>query len=1015
MRAEGKERARAKLYLWPLLSRDRLGGHEMTHGNAWTIVAAALMLTAALGATGGPGSAGTVPDACKEEPENAGVDILFAFDLTGSMTEEIDSAKAEASDLLDDLEANLSDARYGVASFMDYPGTFSYPGYTAQYGSASAGDYPWSLDQGLTTSTSAVDAAIQGLTLGFGADGPESYSRVFLEAAELSSWRSGAEKILVMWGDNVPHDDDFDGNNFGLDPGRDATEGGGDDIDFQDVVAQMATAGVRVMTVDAGGGYPASYYQYAADQTGGAYTQLNDADALADIIVEFVKGILRNDDTPPHVDITLPEPGHLYVDGVDQGPSTARWTDRATLIGDTPFTALAGDNCLLENVSFSTQPDVGWMYSENASSIATSPFPASTAPAGNYTLNATAVDWVNLRGFDEAPFEVLHLSGEALARDLWAGTTTPESVEAQSPGAHRIQAGHERVEAVRLDLPTAQARATGLTEEATVELDRTEATAHGFARIERLELLGGSIVLEGLMNEAEARWDVVQGTTSWSDEATIANLTILGSPIQLTAPSSAVTLPLPNGGELVLFERDVSSGADGITYRSSLAHAYLPAPYARHEIVVGEIVLQATDRLDGIGSQRLVTTHDDARSGRDAGSNPGDGIQLGPGLYDGGLPGDDTLDVYTFELGHGDKIEVDITPALRAIATGGTAHVNESGTPNLEEPGLGTASPSMSAALQDPDGDLRALPLFSGALPMSLEINADEPGTWSLWLSRSEGAYEAYNYSMAVAVTPVPLLPQNDALSLADAPAVCDPNDGDIPAVGTGQWPGVVRDDDFVDVYRFEAEIGDLITASLKPGETEDGVDMALALYDRSCQLLERADTWGPYVLKGLPEMTTELPSQYTGSYFLAIERINGVGNHQLTLSIQDPQPGIPTNDAGTGQDAPTSHEDATAPPPPVFQGTLTEGDPGDAYVLALDADRQTVITVEMSAFSEVEVRVLTPSGGTISPTANLQDGHYAFAFDAPEDGLYGLEIVPASGGGEYMVAYSQLPVSVQA
>lgn len=375
-------------------------------------VTLAVVLGMALGNTMAPSAqAEEVPDDCFDDLEKP-VDVLFAFDLTASMSDQIESVKGNASDMLASLDENLTDPRFGVASHMDYPGFFSYDGYEAQYGNASAGDYPWALNQSLTNDTAAVEAAIDGLSLGDGQDSPESYSRVFHEAAEHGGWRSDVLKILVEWGDNPPHDDDFDGNNLGLDPGPDAEEGGGDDIDFQEVVDRMNETGVHALMVDAGFGSAEDYYRYAANQTDGAYAKLSDADKLADEVIELERQIKADDQTPPSIGIEAPEPGHLYVDGVDQGPGTAPFDDRATLAGDKVATATVSDNCDIEEASFEVP---GTDFSETHTfpntttspvNVTTDPFPASQVDAGNYTLTGTAVDWVDLNETDEVGLHV---------------------------------------------------------------------------------------------------------------------------------------------------------------------------------------------------------------------------------------------------------------------------------------------------------------------------------------------------------------------------------------------------------------------------------------------------------------------------------------------------------------------------------------------------------------------------------------------------------------------------------
>jgi len=89
-----------------------------------------------------------------------------------------------------------------------------------------------------------TQAAINAMTLGDGEDGPEDYTRAFFESYADSAvgWRDGAQRILVHFGDNVPHDNNLNEGvttgtwSTGGDPGRDELQGTADDLDLQTVL-----------------------------------------------------------------------------------------------------------------------------------------------------------------------------------------------------------------------------------------------------------------------------------------------------------------------------------------------------------------------------------------------------------------------------------------------------------------------------------------------------------------------------------------------------------------------------------------------------------------------------------------------------------------------------------------------------------------------------------------------------------------------------------------------------------
>lgn len=232
-------------------------------------------------------------------------DIIFAIDLTGSMGGEIAVVKTEAISIMDSLAARIADVQFGLVSFMDYVGTYSTtePGsvpetYTARYGYSPSGDYPYLLDQGLTTDTTDMANDINALTLGSGADGPQDYTRIIHESwnDDDIDWRDDAEKFLILFGDNVPHDTNFDFNNDGTpdnrggDPGRDTLLGNGDDLDFETEVDNADANGIHIMAVYSGSTGSRYPWEYMATETGGGYYKLEDAEDIPDAIIEFIEG-----------------------------------------------------------------------------------------------------------------------------------------------------------------------------------------------------------------------------------------------------------------------------------------------------------------------------------------------------------------------------------------------------------------------------------------------------------------------------------------------------------------------------------------------------------------------------------------------------------------------------------------------------------------------------------------------------------------------------------------------------
>lgn len=186
-------------------------------------------------------------------------DILFCFDLTGSMGEELLQAKLNALAIMERLRAVIPDSHFGLVSHMDYPGRMGGCGYEESYGSAVNGDYSFRLDQPFTGDLLKVADAIDALRLGGGRDFPENYARVFHEASRNPqvNWRPGAKRVMVAWLDAIPHDcrvDGIWGGNLstGVDPGPDGLPGTSDDLSILSALEEMASQNITLLVLYSG-------------------------------------------------------------------------------------------------------------------------------------------------------------------------------------------------------------------------------------------------------------------------------------------------------------------------------------------------------------------------------------------------------------------------------------------------------------------------------------------------------------------------------------------------------------------------------------------------------------------------------------------------------------------------------------------------------------------------------------------------------------------------------------------
>lgn len=127
----------------------------------------------------------------------AQADIIFAFDASNSMTSMIKRATTDADEIMRRLANLVPDIQFGVMLFRDH-----------------RNDEAYRLVQSITPDRSSIKTALASITTingGSNPDGPEAYTRALYEAYEDRDvgWRPNSRRLMIMFGDEVPHDDDL--------------------------------------------------------------------------------------------------------------------------------------------------------------------------------------------------------------------------------------------------------------------------------------------------------------------------------------------------------------------------------------------------------------------------------------------------------------------------------------------------------------------------------------------------------------------------------------------------------------------------------------------------------------------------------------------------------------------------------------------------------------------------------------------------------------------------------------
>ena len=311
-------------------------------GNAWRLLSLSLVCTMCVAVLPGVALGSLTPDTLKttlhpgesvtehkvvhvpSTPPKA--DIIFAFDCTGSMGGTLDDFKTQADAIMSDLKAIPgTDFTFAVSSHDDYPHAYDSYGYSEIYGSDP--DYAYKLNQPLTADTSAVSSAISTLTVGGGMDGPEDYTRILYESYADTNvgWRPGARRIIVDFGDIIPHDNNINQGllaspaySTGGDPGRDEVMFTADDLDLQSVLTSMTTNNVTLLrctpsyswndVIDFASALTVSqYWDYWSGLTGGSqfeYDPSNPASFTPNVVDAVTKGLTQPTVSGLHLELS---------------------------------------------------------------------------------------------------------------------------------------------------------------------------------------------------------------------------------------------------------------------------------------------------------------------------------------------------------------------------------------------------------------------------------------------------------------------------------------------------------------------------------------------------------------------------------------------------------------------------------------------------------------------------------------------------------------------------------------
>jgi len=204
---------------------------------------------------------------------NMAMDVVIAIDTTGSMSEVLESVKAAAGDIVDKIAQKTPDYRIAVVDYRDYP--------ESPYGAPGV-DYTFNDDLVFTSSRTAVQNAINAITLGNGGDGPESVFSAMMHCIDgnsLNEWRSdtNVKKIIILMGDA---------------PGHDPCEPYGNNYSLNDVIDAANNKNINIYSILTGWGVGNAtatlHFRSMAESTGGILIETPDVSTASAAVIQAI-------------------------------------------------------------------------------------------------------------------------------------------------------------------------------------------------------------------------------------------------------------------------------------------------------------------------------------------------------------------------------------------------------------------------------------------------------------------------------------------------------------------------------------------------------------------------------------------------------------------------------------------------------------------------------------------------------------------------------------------------------
>ena len=188
------------------------------------------------------------------------LDMVIAFDTTGSMSSYLGAVRKHCTDLVPKLLAANPDMRIGIVAFGDYCDMKSKDKFGSAYQVLP-----------LTTNKEEIIDFINNAERTGGGDGDEFYELVIKKITEETDWREGATKAVLLIADADPHE-------VGYSYGGIVKNA---QIDWREEAKKAAEKGIKFDTLSIHG---TPWYRELSDMTNGIYAPFRSSEKTAQVV-----------------------------------------------------------------------------------------------------------------------------------------------------------------------------------------------------------------------------------------------------------------------------------------------------------------------------------------------------------------------------------------------------------------------------------------------------------------------------------------------------------------------------------------------------------------------------------------------------------------------------------------------------------------------------------------------------------------------------------------------------------